>query len=322
MARLVSPTASGASVAAVAGALAIVYLVWGSTYYAIRVAIDTMPPLLMASVRFVVAGGLLYAVAVRRGDRRADRPRLIHWRSALIIGTALLAVGNGGVTLGEEYVPSSIAALLVATVPLWMALFAHFSAAERMHPLTALGIVTGLIGVALLLRPGAGGGASPYAMLAVLVSPLCWSAGSLYARRAPLPSRPLVANGMEMLAGGAVLFVAAAAHGELGQVHLHAVSLRSLLALSYLMVFGSIIAFSAYIWVLRHAPTSLVSTYAYVNPLVAVLLGWSLLGEHITRRTLVAAGVILVAVAMILTRSARRSRVQRDVNRWSATDAA
>ena len=322
--RLAPSADGGASRAAVAAALAVVYVVWGSTYYGIRVAIDTMPPLLMASVRFLLAGGLLYALALRRGDRRADPVRAVHWRSAVVVGVALLAVGNGGVTLGEKYVPSGIAALLVATVPLWMALFAHLFVGERMRRLAGLGIGVGLLGVALLLRPGAGGGASPVAMLAVLISPLCWAAGSLYSRRAPLPSRPLVATGMEMLAGGAALFVAAAAHGELGQVHADRVTTRSVLAFSYLVVFGSLVAFSAYIWLLRHASTSLVSTYAYVNPLVAVMLGWWLLGEQVSLQTLVAAAFIVAAVAMILSRpsSARQTTSGTDGARQRTSAAA
>lgn len=308
LARLAAPTASGASSAAVLGALALIYVVWGSTYYAIRVAIDTIPPLLMGSLRFLVAGGLLYAVAVRRGDRVADRPRAVHWRSAFIVGVALLTIGNGGVILGEDHVPSAIIALLVATVPLWMALLAHLFEGERMRPLTAAGIGVGLLGVALLLRPGASGGASPWVLLVFLIAPLCWASGSLYARSAPLPARPQVGAGMEMIAGGAVLFVVAAGHGELGQVHLEAVSMRSLIAVAYLVVFGSIITFSAYVWLLNHAATPLVSTYAYVNPLVAVLLGWWLLGEHISTQTLAAAAVIVVAVAMILGRAPRAQR--------------
>jgi drug/metabolite transporter (DMT)-like permease len=306
--RLSAPTAGGASLAAVAGALVVVYIVWGSTYFGIRVAIDTMPPLLMGAVRFTVAGGLLYAVAVRRGDRIGDAPTALHWRSALIIGVLLLTLGNGGVILGEEYIPTGIAALLVATVPLWMVLFARVFAGERLRPLTAAGIGIGLVGVALLLRPGASAGASPVAMLAMPASPICWATGSLYARRAAVPARPLVATGMEMLAGGAVLFIAAGVHGEFGQVHLAAVSLRSVLALVYLVVLGSIVAFSAYVWLLRNAATPLVSTYAYVNPLVAVLLGWALLGEHISGQTLVAAAFIVVAVATILARPSLTQR--------------
>jgi drug/metabolite transporter (DMT)-like permease len=307
----------------VAGALGVVYLVWGSTYYAIRVAIDTMPPLLMAAVRFTLAGGLLYAVAVRQGDRRGDRPTWVHWRSALIVGAALLSVGNGGITLGEVYVPSGIAALVVATVPLWMALFAHFFARERLGMLSAAGIGLGLVGVAVLFRPGAAGGASPVAMLALLIAPVCWAGGSLYSLRAPLPSRPLVATAMEMIAGGAVLLVAAAAHGEFSQVHLASVSVRSLLAFAYLIVFGSITAFSAYIWLLKQAPTSLISTYAYVNPLVAVLLGGWLLDERISWQTLVAAGIIVAAVATILSHSSRARRVGcPDLGGSSATEVA
>jgi drug/metabolite transporter (DMT)-like permease len=295
--------ASGTSAPAVAAALAVVYVVWGSTYYAIRVAIDTMPPLLMAAVRFTVAGGLLFALTAIRGDRQGDPVRLVHWRSALIIGVAMLGIGNGGVTLGEEYVPTGIVALLVATVPLWMALFASIFAAERMRWPAWIGIGVGLVGVGLLIRPGANGGASPGAMLAVLVSPLCWAGGSLYARSAQLPARPLVATAMEMLGGGAACFVAAAVHGEFAQVHLGALSTRSVLAFAYLVVFGSLVAFSAYIWLLHHTSTALISTYAYVNPLVAVLLGWWLLSESISAQTLVAAGIIVAAVALIVQRS-------------------
>lgn len=304
-ARLAVRTGTGVPAGAVVAALGVVYIVWGSTYYAIRVAIDTMPPLLMAGTRFLVAGALLFAVAALRGDAAGDPIRPRHWRSALILGVALLGIGNGGVTVGEQYIPSGIAALLVATVPLWMAVFAHIVGVERVRPVTVAGIAVGLLGVGLLLRPGAGGGASIVAMLAMLVAPLCWAGGSVYSRFAPLPRRPLVATAMEMLCGGAALVLAGIVRGEIGQVHLDAVSLRSVLAFLYLVLFGSLLAFTAYIWLLNKASTSLVSTYAYANPLVAVLLGWWLLGERITGQTLLAAAVIVIAVALIVSSRSR-----------------
>lgn len=281
-------------------AFAAVYVIWGSTYLGIRLAIDTIPPLAMAGTRFLIAGVLLYAVSIRLGDRTGDRPTLRHWRSALIIGTLLLGVGNGGVTFGEQRVASGITALLVATVPLWMAVFAHIRGIARLSRAGVAGLVAGFAGVGLLLQPGGSSGPVGW-MLIVLAAPVGWSIGSLYARTAVMPKRPLVGTALEMICGGAVLCVFATLHGEWGQVHLDAITAKSALAFAYLVVFGSIVAYTAYVWLLMRVSPAAASTYAYVNPLVAVVLGYVVLGEPITPLTLLAALLIVVAVAVILT---------------------
>lgn len=283
-------------------ALATVYVFWGSTYLAIRVAVETLPPLLMAAARFLVAGGVLYAIAIRRGDREGDRPTLRQWGAATIVGGALLLGGNGGVVWAEQRISSGIAALLVATVPLWMALFAWLAFRERLPPVAVAGIAVGFLGTALLVGgSGDGGGTDTVGGLVVVGAAMSWAAGSLYARRADLPRRPLVGAAMQMLGGAALLALVGAAAGEFGRIDAGAVSLRSALGLGWLIVFGSLVAFSAYTWLLQNVQTSIVSTYAYVNPVVAVLLGWAMLDEVITARTLLASGIIVVAVAMIVT---------------------
>jgi drug/metabolite transporter (DMT)-like permease len=292
---------SAASSAAIWAALAAVYVAWGGTYLAIRVAIETLPPLLMASVRFLVAGALLYGWAVRRGDREGDRPTARQWRAAAIIGVALLLGGNGFVVLAEQRVASGIAALLVATVPLWMVVLATLVLRERVRWLEWLGLVVGFGGLALMAFPSGPQPLDPLGIGMVVFASVSWAAGSLYARRAPMPSRPLVGVAMEMLTGGVALGIAGILAGELGDVHPERFSFESILGLLYLIVMGSWVAFSAYVWLLRVARTSLVSTYAYVNPIVAVLLGWLILSEPITARTLVAGLVILVGVALIVS---------------------
>lgn len=285
----------------VPAALGVVYVIWGSTYLAIRIGIRTMPPLLMASVRFIAAGAILYAIAVRRGDRAGDRPGRRQWIAASIVGAALLFGGNGGVSWAEQHVPTGITALLVATVPLWMTLIARVWHKERLRPAAAAGIVIGFGGVAVLIRPEAGHSLHAGGVLVVLLAALSWAAGSVYARRAPLPRRPLVSAGMELMAGGVVLGIVGIAGGELGRVDASAISGESLFALGYLIVFGSIVAFSSYVYVLHNTRTSVASTYAYVNPVVAVLLGATVLDEAVTGRTLAGGAIIIVAVALIVT---------------------
>jgi drug/metabolite transporter (DMT)-like permease len=259
-----------------------------------------MPPLVMAGARFLVAGAILYAITLRPGQARNGHTDLRHWRSALVIGGLLLAGGNGGVSWSEQFIASGLAALLVATVPLWMALIAHLTGDERLNWMMAGGIVLGLIGVAILVHP-AGGASHLWGVLAVLLAAVAWAAGSIYARRAPLPAYPLLATAMEMLAGGVVLLLLATLDGEWTRVHLARVSMASALALGYLIAFGSLLAFSCYVWLLTATRASLVSTYAYVNPVVAVALGAVALHEVISLRTLIAGGVIVVAVALIVS---------------------
>ena len=295
---------------AVVIAFAAVYLIWGSTYLTIRIAIESMPPFLMAGVRFMLAGALLFAFVRRPGTKR-EHITGRQWLSALIIGACLLLAGNGIVTWGEQYVGSGLVALIVATVPLWMALFAPLFGGFRVRWTAALGIAIGLAGVSLLLRPG---GAAPteWQTYVVPASPLLWALGSLYAQRAPMPRQALTATAMEMLAGGALLFLVGLAAGELGHLHLAAITPASWWAFSYLVLVGALVGYSAYIWLLHNVSSTAASTYAYVNPLVAVILGAAVLGERVSWLTVVAGGMILVAVALIL---ASRRRAQPSVRR-------
>jgi drug/metabolite transporter (DMT)-like permease len=290
----------------VAAALGTVYLFWGSTYLAIRFADETLPPLLMASTRFLIAGGFLYAFLRLRG---APRPTGAQWRAAVIVGALLLVGGNGGVVWAETRVPSSVVALLVTSVPLWMTVLDWLRpGGVRPSGAVVVGLVCGFVGVALLVSPAQLAGGRDINLVGaavVLVAAVCWAAGSLYSRSGKLPDAPLMGTAVEMLAGGALLLVAGTLLGEWPTLNVHAISARSLLGLAFLIVFGSLVAFSAYIWVLRAASTSLVSTYAYVNPIVAVLLGWAFAGEALSVRTLLAAAVILAGVVIITTFQAR-----------------
>jgi drug/metabolite transporter (DMT)-like permease len=302
-------------------ALGSIYVIWGSTYLAIRVGIETLPPLLMASVRFLVAGGLMYAWAIRRGDREGDRPGLREWRSAAIIGGLLLLGGNGLVTLAEETIPSGATSLFIAMVPIWLVLMASTVLKERIRAREWMGIALGFGGLVLLAGIPGGEELAPIGVTLLVIAPILWAIGSLYSRTAVLPTRPLVSTGMEMIAGGLACGVAGIAKGELGDVDPSTFSLASLLALAYLIVFGSIVAFTAYVWLLRAARTSLVATYAYVNPVVAVFLGWAILDEPITAAKVVAGMVIVVAVAIIVSagsanRLDRPERRRRPLARW------
>jgi drug/metabolite transporter (DMT)-like permease len=287
-------------------ALLAVYLVWGSTYLAIRVAVDTLPQFLMAGVRHLTAGVVLYAFAIRRGDHVGDRPTAAGWRAAAVIGGALLLGGNGGVVWAEQYVSSGLAALFVSTLPIWMALLDRVFYGQPIVPRVLGGLVLGFGGVALLIGRVETGGAEPWSALVLLGASLSWASGSLYARTAPLPRRPMVGTAMQMLAGSVWLFGASVLAGEPGRLTAGMFTPPAVAAVVYLTFVGSLIGFTAYIWLLGVAPISLVSTYAYVNPVVAVLLGWALLGEPITSRLAVAGTAIVLAVALIA--SVRRPR--------------
>jgi drug/metabolite transporter (DMT)-like permease len=302
----VSPRSDARPLAVAAGLLA-VYTVWGSTYLFIRFAEETMPPLLMGCLRYVIAGVLLFGWGLLRAPRGQRRPTAVQWRSALIVGAALLLAGNGGVIWAETRIPSGIAALLVALVPLNMAWIDRVFYRQPASRWTVLGIATGLAGLVILAQPGGSGHVDLGGVAAVVFGSLCWAAGSLYARTAPIPRSAALGSGMQMLAGGLLLGLAGLLDGEAPHVHAAAVSLKSALAVVYLVVFGSLIAFSAYAWLIRNARTSLVSTYAYVNPVVAMILGAAFASEPITARTLVAAAVILTGVALIVARPAPRA---------------
>ncbi len=293
------------SPARVWAALAVVYVVWGSTYLGILLAIDTIPVFFSMGIRFVVAGGLLYVWAVRRGDVTGDRIGRRQWAAAALVGGLLFVGGNSLVAWSETRVDTGIAALLIAAVPLWMALFDRVANGQRLSRSTLLGLLVGFGGVALLAWPSGPSRVDALGAAALLVSGAAWAAGSLVARRSSLPRRPLVSSGMQMLAGGMLLMLVAGASGEMTEVG-H-VSLTSVLAMVYLIVIGSWLAFSAYVWLLRVAPMSVVSTYAYVNPVVAVFLGWVVLSEPLSVRTLAAGAIILGAVALIVTPARVRS---------------
>ena len=296
-----------------AAAFAAIYLIWGSTYLGIRFAIETLPPFLMAAIRFLIAGTLLYTRARLRGAPPGTR---VQWRDAAILGGLMLLGGNGGVTWAEQRVPSGLAALLIATIPLWMVVL------DALRPGGAwpgrrvtFGVGMGLIGILLLIGPGQITGSRSIDTLGaavLLFAALSWAIGSLYVRRAQLPAAPLQGTAMEMLAGSLWLFLAGGVSGEWGRLDLASVSVRSWMALGYLVVFGSIIAFSAYVWLLRVSTPARASTYAFVNPVVAVFLGWALADEPLTAQTLLAAAVIVAAVAMITT---GRSSAQPNENR-------
>lgn len=296
----------------IAAALGSIYLIWGSTYVGIRFAIETLPPFLMAGTRFVVAGGLLYAWLRRRG---AVRPARLHWRSALIVGGLMLVGGNGGVTWAEQRVPSALAALMIAAVPLW-AVIVNWIGFDRERPTGRMlaGLAAGFVGVGLLVGPAqimGGERIDPLGAAALGVAALTWATGSLYSRRAPFPPRPLLATAMEMLAGGGLLVLVGTMSGEWGDLDPGGVSWQSAVALVYLTLIGSLVAFTAYIWLLRNTTPARATSYAYVNPVVAVILGWALAGEELNPRTLVAAAIIISAVAVITSARAQRTAALR-----------
>jgi drug/metabolite transporter (DMT)-like permease len=288
------------------GALGIVYVVWGSTYLAIRYAIEGFPPLLSGALRFLAAALLMLGyLAVRRpAALRASRAQLT---TAAVSGVLLLAGGNGLVTVAEQRVDSGLVALIIACVPLWIVIL-RLLLRDRPGPATALGVLIGLAGVAIIFLPGGSGQTDiGFAALAVLAA-LSWAIGSLLLTLLPVPADPLTLTTVEMAAGGLVLLVGAAAHGELARFAPGDASASAWFALSYLVVFGSLIAFTAYVWLLGNAPVSIVSTYAYVNPAVAVLLGALIAGERLTGSALAGGLVILAAVALVVT---AESRVRR-----------
>jgi drug/metabolite transporter (DMT)-like permease len=281
--------------------LVLVYVLWGSTYLAIRYAVETIPPFLMAGTRFLTAGLILYVWRRAAGDPAPTRRQ---WVSAAVIGLLLLLGGNGMLSWAEQKVPSGVAALLIGSIPIWMTTIeAIRPGGARPNWLGVLGLVIGFGGIALLVVPSLAGGSKaelhPVGIAALLFASLSWSLGSIYSRHAKLPSSALLLTSMEMLAGSAGLILLGTVTGEWRLLALPAVALRSWLGLAYLAVFGSMIAYTAYTWLLRNAPLPLVSTYAYVNPLIAILLGSLLAGELLTARILAAAIVIVGSVVVI-----------------------
>jgi drug/metabolite transporter (DMT)-like permease len=290
-------------------ALVIVYVFWGGTYLGIRVGVETIPPLLLAGVRYLSAGLILFPIALRNGTpelRAADRPTRAAWVACGAIGLLLLLGGNGLVSVGERTVPSGFASLLVATVPLWLLVMDAALTRKWLGWLPLTGLLAGLGGVALLAGLGDGGsasGASGAGIAIILFASVCWALGTILSGRLKaLPQRPLLATAMQMLAGGAIITALAAATGEFNGFQLSQVSLRSWLALLYLIGPGSILALSAYGIAVRSLPTSTVATYAYVNPVVAVILGTLILSEKLTPMMLLGGALIVAAVALIVRR--------------------
>lgn len=281
--------------------LLMVYFFWGTTYLAMRIAIETIPPWIMVAARLLAAGTLLYVWCRLTG---APRPTLQHWRGAGVTGVLLLVTGNAVVAWAEQTVPSGVASLLVATVPLWVLVLGWLGkGGARPRGGSIIGVLMGLAGLAVLVLPSLratdAGAIDRVGLLAMLFAALSWAAGSLYSRTAKLPPEPLLGTAMEMLVGGGLILVVSLVSGDWGRFALAAVSTRSLLALAYLVAFGSIVGFSAYTWLLKHAEPMLVSTYAFVNPIVAVALGWVVLGERLTANSLIAAVIIVAAVVLI-----------------------
>jgi len=288
-------------------AFAAVYILWGSTYLAIRYAIETLPPLLMASTRFLISGAILFVIARLSADY--ERPSAKHWRTSFIVGTLLLLGGNGGVVLAEKYVSSSVAALLVASEPFWIVLLSWLwlkNARPTMR--MTVGLVIGFFGVALLIGGNlaaiAGDGTTQgiLAMVLLLGATLSWAIGSLYGLKAPVPRSAILTAGMQMLAGGAVLGVVGTLRGEAAAFEPAQVSAASLYGLAYLIVFGAIIGYTAYSWLLKNAKPEMVATYAYVNPMIAVLLGWLIAGESLTPTMLIGAAIIVGSVTLITSK--------------------
>lgn len=305
-------------------ALWIVYIVWGSTYLAIRIVVETMPSLLTAGVRFFIAGAIVFLfVLAKRGWSGVKVTRREIGASALI-GSLLMLGGNGLVTIAEETVPSGLAALLVAATPLWVVLW-RFIASDRIPSGTLAGVLVGFVGVAILVSPGNdSGGASVGGMLLVVLAAFLWATGSFFAKRVSLPRDPFLSTATQMLTGGSIMAIVGLVRGETSGIAFSDFSTASLLAFAYLIVFGSLIAFTAYAWLLQHAPISKVATYAYVNPVVAIFLGWLILDEAITPTIVVGATIVVASVAAIVkmeSRAARKAEESEELETGSVADA-
>jgi drug/metabolite transporter (DMT)-like permease len=283
-------------------AFAAVYILWGSTFLGIRIAIETIPPLAMAAIRHSLVGLILYPILrIKTGIR----PTAANWWTAVVTGVALLCIGNGGLSWAEQKVPSGIAALLVATISLWLVILDWLRPrGTRPGPRVFVGLLLGFAGMTLLIGPAKLGGAGRIDLVGtgvLVIASFVWACASLYSKHRPMPESPLMVVAMQSLAGGAALWIAAIISGEVGNLHLAAISERSWMALIYLIVFGSGMGFTAYLYILKHSTASKVATYAFVNPVVALFLGWMLAGETITTRTAIAAAVILTAVVLVIS---------------------
>ena len=298
-------------------AFAALYLIWGSTFLGIRFAIETIPPFLMAGARFVLAGAIMYAIGWWQGISKSS---WANWRTSLIIGACLLLAGNGGVTISEQYIDSGLAALIVAIVPIYIVLLAWGTGmAARPIPFVWLGLVGGFIGVGILLGPAlrfsSNGGRHPaVGMSILLISSFVWSVGSLYSRTAKHAASPFLTAAQQMICGGLLLLLAGAATGELRRLHPGSISILSLASFVYLVIIGAVVGYTAYIWLLRHCDPANVATYAYVNPIVAVLLGAAFAGETLNMRTIIAASLIIGSVALVITAQQMKARAEQAIS--------
>ncbi|MEU1422194.1 EamA family transporter [Kitasatospora sp. NPDC005751] len=295
-------------------ALAVVYVVWGSTYLAIRIALETMPSFLSAGARFLVAGLLLGGFVLFREGWAGLRLDRRQFGSSALVGLLLLTGGNGLVVLGENSIPSGLTALLVAAVPLWMVLLTA-ATGDRPKPVELSGVLLGLAGLAVLSAPAIGGDIAPAGVIAVICATLTWAAGSFAAKRIPLPGNVFAGSAYQMIVGGLGNVVIGLARGEQQGLDVGAFSTRSWLALGYLVVVGSLVGFTAYAWLLQSAPLTLVATYAYVNPVVAVLLGSLVLAEPLTGPTLVGGAIVVVGVCLVVSVSRLPARAPRTPSR-------
>jgi drug/metabolite transporter (DMT)-like permease len=294
-------------------AFAALYLIWGSTYLGIRFAIDSIPPFLMAGMRFLLAGVIMYGIAWSQG---AWKSSWANWRTSLIIGACLLLAGNGGVTISEQYIDTGLAALIVAIVPIYIVILSWATGmAPKPAPIVWLGLIGGFVGVGILLGPAlrlhSNDGRHPaIGMSILLVSSFIWSAGSLYSRTAKHAASPFLTAAQQMLCGGMLLLFTGLVTGELQRFHPSSMSPKSLGAFVYLVAIGAVVGYTAYIWLLRHCDPAKVATYAYVNPIVAVLLGAAFAGETVTLRVLVAAALIIGSVAIVITAQQLKARAE------------
>jgi drug/metabolite transporter (DMT)-like permease len=291
-------------------AFAAVYILWGSTYLAIKYVIETLPALISTGARFLTAGATLYLAG--RLSKGYERPTFTQWRASFVVGTLLFLGGTGGVVMAEHHITSSLAALLVATEPFWIVLLSWlWLKGPRPNLKVALGLLLGFVGVYLLIYGNgyAGNGTNQLlGTILVIAAAFCWATGSIYGMRAPVSKSPILAAGMQMLAGGSMLLLAGTLMGEWTGFKIAAVSLTSWLGLAYLLVFGSLIAFTAYSWLLKNAQPAMVATYAYVNPVIAVLLGWAIAGESFTAQMSIGAGVIVGSVVLITSQASEGTK--------------
>jgi drug/metabolite transporter (DMT)-like permease len=305
----------------VAAAFLAVYIIWGSTYLAIRFVIETIPPFFMAGTRFLIAGLALYAVARFRSGSHATK---FHWRSAFVIGGLMLLGGHGAVIWAEQWVPSGLTSLLIATVPLWMVLVDSVRNRAKPGLAVVVALALGFAGVALMVGgvESLGGSQVDLAGAAILVfGAFLWANGSLYSRSARLPSSQLLATALEMTAGGLLLLLASLVLGEWTMVRFDQVSDRSLFSWLYLIVFGALVAFTCYVWLLKVSTPSRVSTYAYVNPVVAMLLGATLAEETLTIQNVLAAAIILTSVVITTTHGTKSPVVRQTEKRNDQQDS-